>query len=301
MAEPSHLHPTASSSSRHTVLAVATEWDPHHGGLSTLNRNLCVALARAGHRVACLVPTAFREEVAAAAALGVELVEATPTKGKDVGPLACLLRKPALPKDFAPDIVVGHGRVTGFAAQTLVADFFPQALRIHLLHTVPSEIEWYKPRSSDGAARAEGYERAEIDLGRTAALAVGVGPRLAEELENLLAPFPLSRPVHRMDPGLDSLVNVAMEGRRPRTPPPGMHCLFLGRAEDMQLKGLDIAADAIARVRARGKQAVLVVRGAQPGTGEALQAELSVRVRAPNSVRVKELVHPGFVWVPPAG
>ncbi|MGK3975310.1 glycosyltransferase family 4 protein [Sorangium sp. So ce118] len=270
------------------MLAVATEWDPHHGGLSSLNRNLCVALARAGHRVACLVPTVFREEVAAASKLGVELVEATPAKGKDVGPLACLQRKPALPKDFAPDIIIGHGRVTGSAAQTLVDDFFPQALRIHLLHTVPGEIEWYKPRSTDAALRAEGDEQAETELGRTAALAVGVGPRLAMELENLLAPFDLPRPVHQMDPGLDRTANVLIERPTPRMPPRGMHCLFLGRAEDQNLKGLDIAADAMALVRTRGKQAVLVVRGAQSGTGQKLQEQLIARVRAPNSVRVKE-------------
>lgn len=273
---------------RVAVLAVATEWNPHHGGLSSLNRNLCIALARAGHRVVCLVPTVSQEESETARKYNVDLVEATSTRGKDVGPLACLHRRPVLPKNFTPDLVIGHGRVTGFAAQTLVDDFFPRALRVHLLHTIPSEIEWYKLRSSDAAVRAEGDERAEIELGRTAALAVGVGPRLAAELENMLAPFELPRAIHQMNPGIDRLIDLPADSRAPRTPPRGMHCLFLGRAEDETLKGLDIAAEAIARLRARGREAVLVVRGAQPGTGQKLQEQLIARVKAPNSVRVKE-------------
>lgn len=269
------------------VLAVATEWESRNGGLSTLNRNLCVALARAGHRVVCLIPNASREEMEEAAGFHVELVEATPAKGKDVGPLACLQRKPALPLDFAPNVVLGHGRVTGFAARALVDDFFSSALRIHFLHTVPNEIEWYKLRSIDAAVRAEGDERDEIELGKTAALAVGVGPRLTDELKSLLVPFTLARPIHELDPGFDGLIESSPNRTR-RAPPPGMHCLFLGRAEDDNLKGLDIAAGAIARVRGRGTPAVLVVRGAQPGTGHKLQDHLTALVRAPNSVRVKE-------------
>lgn len=266
------------------ILAVATEWESRNGGLSTLNRNLCSALAAKGHRVACLVPAAAPSEVTDAELLGVELVEAAPARGKDVGPLACLHRKPTLPAGFIPDVIIGHGRVTGFAAQTLVADFYPRAARIHILHTAPSELEWYKVRATDAAQRAEGDEQAEIDLGKTAALAVGVGPRLASELQNLLSPFTLPRPVHQLNPGLDA--SDAQPGRR--DPPPGLHCLFIGRAEDAEIKGLDIAGDAIGQLRSRGVQAVLVVRGAQPGTGQALQSDLAARVKAPNAVRVKE-------------
>lgn len=270
------------------ILAVATEWDPHNGGLSTFSRNLCVAIARSGHRVVCLVPSASDNDVVEATRLGVDLVAAKPTEGKDVGALGCLHRKPPLPKGFFPDIVLGHGRVTGDAAKTLVDDFFPSARRVHFLHTIPSEIEWYKVRGTNAAVRAEGDERRECNLGRTAALAVGVGPRLAEELRSLLAPFELQRPVHQLNPGLDRVIDGPSESSRPRSPPPGMHCLFLGRAEDEEIKGMDLAADAIARVRARGTQAVLVVRGAQPGTGQELQKRLTARVKAPNSVRVKE-------------
>ena len=49
-----------------SVLAVATEWESRHGGLSTFNRELCKALVSIGHTVMCLVPSASESEVQAA-------------------------------------------------------------------------------------------------------------------------------------------------------------------------------------------------------------------------------------------
>ena len=266
------------------VLAVATEWSSRHGGLSTFNRELCIALAACGNRVACLVPAATSEERSAAVAAGVALLEAAQLVGDD--PLRALYRRSRLPDGFEPDLVIGHGRITGPAARTQVEDSFPSALRLHFVHMAPGEIEWHK--AEDGAAaRSEHRERQELELSRGAALVVAVGPRLTREIGNLLAADENAPQLIRMDPGL------RRAGGSP-APPAGLHVLVLGRAEDLELKGLDIAAAAMAQVPSAESlpleaQPVLVVRGAPAGTGDSLRRTLKeIGGRPGLEIRVRE-------------
>jgi len=263
------------------ILCLATEWSSRNGGLSSVNRELCIALASVGHDVVCLVPpgTIDDGERVCASRAQVRLLEAPTTTGKDVGPLACLQRKPQLPYGFIPDVVIGHGRVTGFAAQTLVQDFFRGALHIHVIHTQPGEIEWYKARDTDGSRRVENSEIEETVLARAASLVVGVGPRLKRQADMYLHPHIERPPTFELNPGIkgaDSMMHS----------PPDVECLFIGRAEDEHLKGLDIAAEAVRYARARGQCVRLIVRGAESGAGSDLQDRLSTRVGALNSVKV---------------
>ena len=65
------------------ILIMATEWHSRYGGLSTLDRELCIALSRAGQRVVCAVPTTQEEEVAAAQQTNMQLVIAPTSPGAD--------------------------------------------------------------------------------------------------------------------------------------------------------------------------------------------------------------------------
>jgi ABC-type multidrug transport system ATPase subunit/glycosyltransferase involved in cell wall biosynthesis len=245
-------------------LAVATEWLSRNGGLSTLNRLLCRALAAAGEQVTCLVPAADEAERQAAAADGVRLVIAPPPPGVD--PLGGLWRRPILPQGFEPGVIIGHGRITGSAAKVLADDHFPAARRLHLLHMAPDEIEWFKPRPEEGAARrAEQRTLQELALTQ-GATAVAVGPRLHNRYSIDL--HAQGQQLLRLDPGFD------VPGT-PATVPPGstMRVLILGRLEDYELKGLDLAARAVAAARHR-HPIELWVRGAPDGTGDALRARM---------------------------
>jgi glycosyltransferase involved in cell wall biosynthesis len=253
-------------------LAVATEWQSGQGGLSTLNRKLCCGLAAAGTRVVCLVAQASERDRREAAAQGVTVIEATAAFGRPTH--EALFRKPALPDGFLPDFIIGHGRVTGPAAQVLVEDHFPTAKRLHFIHMSPDEIEWYKlDREDDVGVRAEERTQAELDLGRTAACVVAVGPRLFGRYVRDLSAYKMHAPI-RLDPGFDSS-DVAS-----RTPPPGepWSIMLLGRLEDSHLKGLDIAARAIgstaSRRAAESPALELLVRGAPPNSSDQLQSEL---------------------------
>ena len=56
------------------ILVMATEWGSAHGGLSTLNRNLCIALAELGHQVACVVLDPSQRDVDEAKSKQVRLI-----------------------------------------------------------------------------------------------------------------------------------------------------------------------------------------------------------------------------------
>lgn len=262
------------------ILVMATEWTAKHGGLSTFNRELCKSLSSLGHDVVCVVPCIETGEADAALAVSVRLVGARPG-GSD--PAGGLLRRLPL-QGFTPDLIIGHGRITGEAARVQQQDSYPTAKRIHFVHMAPGEIEWYKDKEN-AAQTAEQREGLELDLCKEADLVAAVGPRLYLEVGNLLSALQVQPRLFQFIPGL--------RGVTEREPSPLLLCLVLGRAEDIQLKGLDIAAKALAKLLESGSEfdstPELVVRGAPAGTGTALRDTLRELVYPSDlSIRVKE-------------
>lgn len=245
-----------------TVLVVADEWFPARGGLSALNRYLCQALAAAGVEVFCLVPRLSGEEQRDMEASRVRPIIARPTPGTTEH--EALTQRPSLPDGVKPDLIVGHGRVTGPAAKVLAESLFDNAPRIHLVHMSADEIEWHK---LDGRSEAgtKATERSAIELGLAAGAtaAVPVGPRLCEWIERDLDD---GTPVVRLDPGFDPT------GPDERPVPKGARrplIMIMGRMEDARLKGVKLAARAIRHARELAPDAgdwELLVRGAPAGT-----------------------------------
>ncbi|NVI89286.1 glycosyltransferase [Actinomadura sp. BRA 177] len=241
------------------VLAVADEWFPARGGLSSLNRYLCGALAAAGAETYCLVPGASAAERADAERSGVRLVAARRSPGTTER--EALMRRPPLPSGVVPDLVIGHGRVTGQIAKALTEDHFAGAARLHLVHMDPDDIEWFKlDREDDAGVRAEERGRLELDLARDAAAVMPVGPRLHEKL---LRDLPDGPRLLRLDPGFDAA------GSGEHTAPAGRPLIMImGRLADARLKGLELAARAIGHAWALDPRAAgweLLVRGAPAG------------------------------------
>lgn len=264
-------------------LVLASEWFSKRGGLSTLNRSLCRALARAQYETTCLVAKASQEEIDDAREAGVRLVV---PKGATIAGLSdeaavCL---PAEVGDI--DVVIGHGHITGAAAAARIAAFHPNARRIHIFHTTPDELEWLKGNPA-AASRAEEKQRVQAQLATTSTFSLSVGPRLARQWSTHLASENSPQHVYRLDPGPDQASRVT-DG-----PPPELQCLLLGRAEDKQIKGIDIAARALGHLRANDPffegpyEPVLVVRGAQAGSEVELRATLQSAAGTGLSVNVK--------------
>jgi glycosyltransferase involved in cell wall biosynthesis/tetratricopeptide (TPR) repeat protein len=253
---------------RHHVLAVCPEWDSTQGGLTTFNRQLCVALAGKGAWVVCLVLAATEAERRHAQDHGVTLVEAAAVD--ETTQALALARRPALPAGFSPTVIIGHARVTGPVAKSLHEDHFPHARRLHVVHMAPDEIEWHKlDRDDDAAKRAEERTELELRLARNAHRVVAVGPRIFHRLQNDLVPENVT-PL-QLDPGFDGDT-----GSTGAAPPAGLcRVLLFGRMEDAELKGLDIAARAMGQaLRWRSRAALdieFVVRGAPARSADDLR------------------------------
>jgi glycosyltransferase involved in cell wall biosynthesis len=247
--------------------------------LSTFNRQLCRALTSAGADVVCVVLNATAEERLDAEHNGIFLAEAPPSPG--TSELFALAAKPALPKGFVPNVVIGHARVTGPVAQRLRDDHFPAAKRLHFIHMAPDEIEWDKlDRADDAGERAEERTELELSLARTADLVIAVGPRLHSRLQNDLFPYKID-PL-RLDPGFD----VEDIGYSPRVPTGLWRILLFGRMEDAYPKGLDLAARAVGlaveRRGVRTDEIEFVVRGAPIGSSADLRQVIRVQSGLPS-------------------
>ncbi|MET9998625.1 glycosyltransferase [Streptomyces microflavus] len=256
---PRPRHQTAQR--RCTALVVATEWGSAHGGLSTFNREFCLALARLRVRVLCLVVKATDSEIEEAKTDGVTVLRCRLVAGADE--MASMMRPLQLPKNMVPDLVIGHGRITGPIAQ-VQAEVFEQARpkTLHFVHMDPDETEWLKlDRQNDAMETATSRKRIEVSLGRDADRLVAVGPRLHGLFVGYFSRHEDTEPL-RFDPGFD------LTTRKRRKVPNGtpLTVLLMGRTEDWNIKGLDLAAAACGLVAGwrhekRQRAIELVVRG----------------------------------------
>jgi glycosyltransferase involved in cell wall biosynthesis len=254
------------------ILAVATEWNSSHGGISTLNRELSIALAKLGHRVYCAVPRLDACEVEAARKSSVVLVAPEYVAGTTDAE-ALNRRLIGLPERV--HVVIGHGRITGGAALAQVQQHLRrEPLYVHFVHMDPRAIEWWKradDRTRNAAREAKLRVDAEVEIGSHADAIVAVGPELRGSYATYF--HHLQRSVYEFLPGL-----FHIEWNAP--PAPDYRCLVFGRAEDRELKGVNFAADAM-RLLCETKElrlAWLVIRGAPSGTEDELHGDLQARV-----------------------
>ena len=195
-----------------------------------------------------------------------------------------------LPAEIDPQIIIGHGHITGPAAAARTAAYYKAARRIHFLHTLPEELEWYKEREdADAAERAQRKQQVEAELALSGTLTVAVGPRLTRHWSNHMSGLRGGVQIHRLNPGLPAAEPVP-------GPPAGIECLVLGRIEDMRIKGADIAAAAMGAIardgRFRGaKEPTLVVRAAKARTSEELHRVLTGHAKTGILLRIKEFTH----------
>jgi glycosyltransferase involved in cell wall biosynthesis len=245
-------------------LLIADEWRSHRGGISTFNRELAVAFAAAGCRVHVVVPAAQQDERDEALEKGVTLV--TPDLIPGIEGHQLLLTRPRFADDdYCPDVIVGHGRVLGPYAYTAQNVFYPNAKRVHVVHTDAERLELAKEPLDGRSAVLTAEERLqlEVELSLSADLVAGVGPLLSESIGDAMRGGRKEvPPVLDLRPGLRDWGEVV----NPSDPPRRRQVLLIARAEDLRSKGIDIAANAVARAVSRfgtetGDAPVLVVRG----------------------------------------
>ncbi|MCG2644295.1 MULTISPECIES: glycosyltransferase [Bradyrhizobium] len=243
----------------HVILTVATEWSSGHGGISTLNRQFCTALASLGHDVICLVPRPTPSEIAEALRAKVRLFACDAAGQTDLERM--LLAYPSALKGIHPDVVVGHDHITGTIASHIAeARDVPY---VHFVHTLPEEIEPLKSRSGQHPLRGGDKADRQVEQCRKSQLVVCVGPRIFAEMATRLSGDDVQ--LFNLLPGLDhTLLTHRVDLKVPRLP----FCLFLGRLEDADLKGAGTACEVIRYLNTNWtwskSQPLLILRGFDP-------------------------------------
>ena len=283
-----HESNTSSTSSRKLrVTLLSSEWRSTKGGLSTINRELVIQLAKHLRvEVSVYLPECSEEDKQVAASHNVHLIEAEEMAGYD--PVDWLS---FLPEDHVVDCVIGHGwAVLGRQVQGIKRDH-AHCKWIQVVHTAPEELGMYKGYEKC-ISRGEKKHQVEVELCKLADQVVAVGPKLAEAFSGYLRPSGKDQRVFKLTPGIFSefaAVNQATEERN------SFSVLVFGRGnnEDFQLKGYDIAAQAIAELKDTTYKLVFV--GATSGEEEKVAEMLlqqgidrsQLRVRCFNESREK--------------
>ena len=237
------------------------------GGLSTLNRELAVLLAKQPQvNVTVLVPqnACYEEDKKNASHSNVTIQEAKVRPGYD-DPLDWLCSPP---KSLSIDVIVGHGAKLGKQAQFITESH--RCKWVQMVHTAPEELGMYKDYP-EAVAKGEKKNRVEVDLCKLADLVVAVGAKLRDAYSSYLRSCQKSQDIIQLIPGafdeFKAVKQAAQEGEK-------FKVLTFGRGdpEDFNLKGYDIAPKALAELRDSSYCLVFV------GTPEGKQDEVKERL-----------------------
>ena len=226
------------------VTLLASEWGSSMGGLSTINRNLAILLAKHSLvNVTLLVPqsSCSEHDWRAAARQNIVIREAASLPGY-FNPLDWLNFPP---RNLAIDIVLGHGAKLGKQAQVIRRSHGCKWVQV--VHTAPEELGMFKNYDS-AVAKGEEKNRAEIDLCLLADLVVAVGPKLREAYSSYLRVCKKHQHIFQLTPGIIHKFTMLEQSTQEEEK---FKVLTFGRGdpEDFCLKGHDIAAKAVVELK----------------------------------------------------
>ena len=245
------------------ITLIGDEWGSSKGGLSTLNRELAKNLARQpGVEVTILLPHYSEGEKQEANDYKVSLATPEPMNGFDsIGGLS-------FPKeDHDIDVVIGHGQKLGAPAQVIAKQ--RKCKRVHVVHTASEELAMFN-EGETAIPKGGEKRRAEVGLCEKADIVVAIGPKLKEDISAKLR-YKKDKCVIDITPGIfqefAKMEQASEDGERFRI-------LVFGRgdSEDFELKGYDIAAEAVASLK--DESFLLLFVGAPKGKEEEVKNKL---------------------------
>ena len=214
--------------------------------------------------VSVYLPKCREEDKQVAASHNVHLIEAEEMAGYD-DPVDWLS---SLPDGHVVDCVIGHGAILGRQVQVIKRQC--KCKWIQVVHTAPEELGMYKSYA-DAISRGEKKHQADVKLCEKADQVVAVGPKLAAAFSGYLRPCGKDQDVLNLTPGIFSEFADVKQATQEIS---SFSVLVFGRSdsEDFQLKGYDIAAQAIAELKDTTYKLVFV--GATSGEEERVAALL---------------------------
>ena len=245
------------------VTILAFEWGSSEGGLSTINRELAIQLAKCPEvEITFFVPQFSEKDMEVALKHKVKIVGATPLPGFQQ---LDWLSFP--PKDLQIDIIVGHGVKLGEKAQNIKRS--KRCKWVQVVHSDPEELGMFK-NYPDSISKGEEKHKTQVELCKIADHVVGVGPKLSEAFRTYLRSYQKDDNVVDFTPGVFvefATVKQTLSERQHR-------CVLVfgrGDVEDFKLKGFDIAGKAVAEL----EDTRLVFVGAPDGKHEEIAKRLT--------------------------
>ena len=216
------------------------------GGLSTINRQLAILLAKHSEvDVTLLVPqfACSEEERRMSRIHNVSIREAQ----KRPGYADSLDWLSAPPRDLDIDIVVGHGAKLGKQAQFIRESY--QCKWIQVVHTAPEELGMHKNYPM-AISKGEDKSTTEVELCKLADAVVAVGPKLTKAYSSYLRSCEKHQDIIQLTP---STFSEFSDVKQAAVDMDNFKVLTFGRGdpEDFSLKGYDISARAIVELKDR--------------------------------------------------
>ena len=223
------------------VTILASEWGSSNGGLSTLNRELAIQLAKFPEvEITFFLPKCSQQDKKIALEYNVKILEANPVTGMEQLNWLCFP-----PDDLQIDIVVGHGAKLGSPAYAIKRN--KKCKWVQVVHTDPEELGMFE-NESDRISKGEQEHKTEVELCKMADHVVGVGGKLSEAFRSYLRSCNKDDNVFDFTPGLFEefrTVKQVPSERQQRS----VLIFGSGDVEYFELKGFDIAAKAIAALQ----------------------------------------------------
>ena len=206
--------------------------------MSTINRELAIQLAKHPNvQVSVFVPQCSVEDKRIAANYNVQLIEAEKVVGID--PVDWLVN---IPENHAMDCIVGHGVHFGRKIPFIKRQH-QHCKWIQVVHTVPEELGMYKSIS-----KGETTQQTLIKLCKRADQVVAVGPKVADAYRRYLRSAGQDQNILDLTPSIfTEFLDVKQATEERKT-----FCVLVvgsGESEDFNLKGYDLAAQAIAELK----------------------------------------------------
>ena len=216
------------------------------GGLSTINRQLAILLAKHSELdVTLLVPkfACTDKERTMASSHNVSIQEAEKLEGFS-DPLEWLSFPP---RDLDIDFVLGHGAKLGKQAQVIRK--YHSCKWIQVVHTAPEELGMYKDYPM-AISKGEDKRTTEVELCKLADAVVAVGPKLTKAYSSYLRSCEKHQDIIQLTP---STFIEFSDVKQAAVDMDNFKVLTFGRGdpEDFSLKGYDISARAIVELKDR--------------------------------------------------
>ena len=246
------------------VTLLSSEWKSAKGGLSTVNRELAIELAKHPNVEVCVyLPKCSEEDKYVAASQSVRLIEAEEVPGLDP-----VLWLSSLPPNHAMDCIIGHGVPLG--RQIPLIKRHHGCKWIQIVHTVPEELGMYKSYE-EAISKGEQKHQAEVKLCELADQVVAVGPKLADAYSRYLRFSRKDQDVINLTPSIFTEFHSVQQASEERS---SFCVLVFGRDdnEDFKLKGYDIAVQAVSELKDSSYQLLFV--GAPTGKEDYVAAKL---------------------------